>query len=296
MARALWKGSISFGLVNIPIELHTAVRDTRPHFRMLHATDKSPVRFERVCIRDGHPVAWQDLVKGFEYQKGRFVVLTKDDFKAAAVEKTRTIDIIDFVKAQEIDDRFFETPYYLTPAKGGERAYALLREAIGESGRIGIAKFILRDVQHLAAVEAIDRALVLSVMRFAEELADESQFDFPASTHVRKPELDMAKALVNSLAAEWDPVKYTDEYRANLMRIIKAKMKGRQVALAPEETPRQAQVVDLMERLRRSLAESGGRGGARARPGRSKAGATRTGAHTGGRTAKRTPKKRTRAA
>ncbi len=296
MPRALWKGSISFGLVNIPIELHTAVRDTRPHFRMLHATDKSPVRFERVCIRDGHPVAWQDLVKGFEYQKGHFVVLTKDDFKAAAVEKTRTIDIIDFVKAQEIDDRFFETPYYLTPAKGGERAYALLREAISESGRIGIAKFILRDVQHLAAVEAIDRALVLSVMRFAQELADESQFDFPASTHVRKSELDMAKSLVNSLAAEWNPAKYTDEYRANLMRIIKAKMKGRQVALAPEETPRQAEVVDLMERLRRSLAESGGRGGARARTGRSKAGAKRTGAQAGGRTAKRTPKKRTRAA
>jgi DNA end-binding protein Ku len=253
MARALWKGSISFGLVNIPIELHTAVRDTRPHFRMLHASDKSPVRFERVCIRDGHPVAWEDLVKGYEYEKGRFVVLTKDDFRAAAVEKTRTIDIIDFVKADEIDDRFFETPYYLTPAKGGERAYALLREAIRESGRIGIAKFILRDAQHLAAVEVIDRALVLSVMRFAEELADTSQLEFPARTAVRKPELDMAKALVNSLAAGWDPAKYSDQYRENLLRIIKGKMKGRHVALKPEEGPRQAEVVDLMERLRRSM-------------------------------------------
>jgi len=142
--RALWKGSISFGLVNIPIELHTAVRDSRPHFRILHAKDKSPVRFERVCIRDGRPVAWEDLVKGYEYEKGQFVVLTKDDFKAAAIEKTGTVDIIDFVKADEIDDRFFETPYYLIPAKSGERAYALLREAIRESGRIGIAKFILR--------------------------------------------------------------------------------------------------------------------------------------------------------
>ena len=115
------------------------------------------MRFERVCIRDGHPVAWEDLVKGYEYAKGHFVVLTKEDFKAAAVEKTRTIDIIDFVKADEIDDRFFETPYYLVPAKGGERAYALLREAIRESGRIGIAKFILRDAQHLAAVEVIEQ-------------------------------------------------------------------------------------------------------------------------------------------
>src|SRR5437667_3972692 len=179
MARALWKGSISFGLVNIPIELHTAVRNHRPKFRMLHAKDKSPVRFERVCIRDGHPVAWEDLVKGYEYTKGHFIVMTKEDFQAAAVEKTRTVDIIDFVKAEEIDDRFFETPYYLVPANGAERAYGLLREAIRESGRIGIAKFILRDAQHLAAVEVIEQALVLSVMRFADELVDAKSFSFP---------------------------------------------------------------------------------------------------------------------
>src|SRR5256714_12771002 len=201
MPRALWKGSITFGLVNIPIELHTAVRDHRPHFRMLHAKDKSPVRFERVCIREGQPVAWEDLVKGYEIDKGQFVVLTKDDFKAAAVEKTQTVDILDFVKAEEIDDRFFEVPYYLVPAKGGERAYALLREAIRESGRIGIAKFILRDAQHLAAVEVIQNAIVLTVMRFADELVDTAGFEFPAATNVRKSELDMAKALVNSLAA-----------------------------------------------------------------------------------------------
>src|SRR5213594_2079967 len=192
MARALWKGSISFGLVNIPVELHTAVRQHRPRFRMLHAKDKSPVRFERVCIRDGHPVAWEDLVKGYEYEKGHFVVVTKDDFQAAAVEKTRTVDIIDFVKAEEIDDRFFETPYYLVPAKGGERAYALLREAIRESGRIGIAKFILRDAQHLAAVEVIDQALVLTMMRFSDELVETTGLDFPSDEGVRKAELDMA--------------------------------------------------------------------------------------------------------
>jgi DNA end-binding protein Ku len=257
VARAIWKGSISFGLVNIPIELHTAVRDTRPHFRMLHAKDKSPVRFERVCIRDGHPVAWEDLVKGYEYSKGHFVVLSKEDFRAAAVEKTRTIDIIDFVKSEEIDDRYFETPYYVTPATGGDRAYALLREAIRESGRVGIAKFILRDTQHLAAVEVIEDAIVLSVMRFADELVDESQLSFPPAKDIRKAELDMAKALVNSLAAEWDASKYTDEYRANLMRIIQGKMKGKEVTLESPEEPRQAEVVDLMERLRRSLETSG---------------------------------------
>jgi DNA end-binding protein Ku len=256
VARALWKGSISFGLVNIPIELHTAVRNHRPKFRMLHAKDKAPVRFERVCVRDGKPVAWEDLVKGYEYSKGHFVVMTKEDFQAAAVEKTRTVDIVDFVKAEEIDDRFFETPYYLVPVKSGERAYALLREAIRDSGRIGIAKFILRDAQHLAAVEVIEDAIVLSVMRFADELVDVKQFDFPAAQGVRKQELDMAKALVNSLAADWDPAKYTDQYRENLMRIIQAKMKGKDVVLAPEEEPRQAEVVDLMERLRRSLGQS----------------------------------------
>ena len=259
MPRALWKGSISFGLVNIPIELHTAVRDHRPKFRMLHAKDKSPVRFERVCIRDGHPVAWEDLVKGYEYQKGHFVVVTKEDFQAAAVEKTRTIDIVDFVKSDEIDDRFFETPYYLLPAKGGEHAYALLREAIRQSERVGVAKFILRDAQHLAAVEAIDNALVLTIMRFADELVETSAFEFPGDAGMRKPELDMAKSLVNSLAAEWDPTKYTDQYRENLLKLIQAKLKGKKVDLEEAAEPRQAEVVDLMERLRRSLEQSGAR-------------------------------------
>jgi DNA end-binding protein Ku len=257
MARALWKGSISFGLVNIPIELHMAVRDHRPRFRLLHARDMSPVKYERVCIRDGKPVAWEDLVKGYEYQKGRFVVLSKDDFRAAALDKTRAIDIVDFVKRDQVDDRFFETPYYLTPAKGGERAYALLREAIRSSGRIGVATFILRDAQHLAAVEAIEHALVLSVMRFADELVDEGQLDFPAITSVPKPELEMAKALVSHLAADWNPAKYTDQYRENLMKIIRGKMKGKEVELPAAAEPRQAEVVDLMERLRRSLAATG---------------------------------------
>ena len=264
MARALWKGALSFGLVSIPIELHTAVRSHRPRFRMLHARDKSPVRFERVCLKDGKPVAWDDLVKGYEYAKGRFVVLTKEDFKAAAVEKTKTVDIIDFVGADEIDDRFFETPYYLVPAKGGERAYALLREAIRESGRVGIARFILRDAQHLAAVEAIEDALVLSVMRFADELVDAGRFAFPPARDIRKPELEMAMALVNSLAAEWQPEKYTDQYRENLMRIITGKLKGKEVELEPTTEPKQAEVIDLMERLRRSLEQSGGGAGRRA--------------------------------
>lgn len=256
MPRPIWKGAISFGLVSIPVELHLAVRDNRPHFRMLHATDESPVRFERVCIRDGTPVSWDKLVKGYEIEKGRFVVITKDDFKAAAVEKTQTVEIIDFVKAEDIDDRFFEVPYYLTPAKGGDHAYALLREALGASGRVGIARFVLRDKQHLAAVEVIEQALVLSVMRFEDELVDTADLHFPAKADVRKPELDMAKALVESLAAKWDPSKYTDQYRDNLMKIIKGKTKGKHVALESGEPKRPAKVVDLMERLRQSLAQT----------------------------------------
>lgn len=256
MPRPLWKGSLSFGLVNIPVELHLAVRDTRPHFRMLHATDKSPVRYERVCIRDGKAVAWDDLVKGYEIEKGHFVVLTKDDFKAAAIEKTQTVDILDFVKGDEIDDRFFEVPYYLVPSKGGDHAYALLRDALKLSERVGIARFVLRDKQHLAAVEVIDNALVLSVMRFEDELVDTGNLHFPAKADVRKAELDMAKTLVDSLAADWDPKKYTDQYRENLMRIIKGKAKGKKVALEAGEEKRPAKVVDLMERLRQSLEQT----------------------------------------
>ncbi len=257
MPRALWRGSIAFGLVNIPVELHTAVRDTRPHFRMLHAEDKSPVRFERVCAREGKPVAWEELVKGYEYEKGRFVIVTKDDFQAAALEKSRTVDIRSFAKPDEIDDRFFETSYYLTPAKGGERAYALLREAIRETGLVGIATIVLREAQHLAAVEVVKDAIVLTLMRYVDELVDVSEFTFPATANVRPAELQMARALVENLADTFDPTQYTDQYRENLMKIIKAKLKGKQVTLATPQQPEHAEVVDLMERLRQSLQGAG---------------------------------------
>jgi DNA end-binding protein Ku len=259
MARAIWTGSLSFGLVNIPIEVHTAVRDHRPHFRMLHAKDRSPINFERVCQKDGKTVAWNDLVKGYEYEKGRFVVLTKEDFAAAALEKTRRIDVLDFVEADAIDDRYFDKPYYLTAKKGGEAAYALLREAMNESGRIGIAKFILRETQHLAAVEGIGDALVLSTLRFADELVDTTSLSFPSGKNLKKAELNMARMLVENLAAEWNPDKYEDDYRENLMRVIKAKMKGKEPDLVVDERPRDSNVIDLMERLRQSLDKSGGR-------------------------------------
>jgi DNA end-binding protein Ku len=228
--------------VSIPVELHTAVRDHRPKFRMLHARDKSPVRYERV--------------KGFEYEKGHFIVLTKEDLKTAALAKDRAIDIMDFVKSDEIDDRYFETPYYLTPQKGSHHAYALLRDALKESGRIGIAKIIIREAQHLAALEVIDNAMVLTLLRYADELVDTSQLEFPSGEKVRKAELDMAKMLIDNLAAAWDPSKYTDEYRDNLMKLINARVKGEKPRLPAAEAPPEGKVVDLMERLRQSLAQN----------------------------------------
>jgi len=270
MARSMWKGSIAFGLVNIPVELYSAVRDHRPKFRLLHAKDEEPVRYERVCQKEGKPVAWEDLVKGYEYAKGQFVVLTKDDFKTAAVEKTKTIDILDFVDPKEVDERYFETPYYLQAGKGADRAYALLREAIRDSGKIGVAKIILRDAQHLAAVEAIGEALVLTMMRFSDELADLGDFTFPKKADIRPAELKMAGQLIDNLVSKWDPDKYTDEYKENLMRVINAKMKGKKPRLVDEDhTPKQAEVVDLMARLRASL-EGKKAGGSTKKPSASK--------------------------
>jgi len=233
--------------------LHRAVSDSRPHFRLLHAKDKSPVNYDRVCQREGKAVAWQDLVKGYEYSKGKFVVLTKDDFQTAALEKTKTVDVLDFVDANQIDGRFFDAPYYVIPGKGGTRGYAVLREAIRKSGKIGIGKIVLRDTQHLAALSVVDQALVLTMMRFADELVDVDALSLPSAREIRPKELEMAQMLVESLADDWKPEKYTDDYRANLMRVIKAKLKGKEPKLEAEEEPREAAVVDLMERLRRSL-------------------------------------------
>ena len=295
MPRAIWKGSLAFGLVNVPIELHTAVRDSRPRFRMLHRQDESPIEYQRVCRSDGKPVAWEDLVKGYEYAKGQFVVLTKDDFETAALEKSRTIEILEFVNGEEIDDRYFEQPYYLAPAKGAERAYAVLREALRKSGYVGVSRFIMRETQHLAALEVVDDALMLTMMRFAEELVDTAPLSLPDKSIVRDKELDMAEKLVGSLAGEWQPEKYKDEYRENLMRVIEAKMKGKSPKLTAEAAgPGRADVVDLMERLRKSLNLSQSRGGAARKATSPKASSQSS--PKGSKSARKTTKKRTRRA
>jgi DNA end-binding protein Ku len=257
MARPLWKGTLGFGLVSIPIQVHTAVRDTGPHFHFLRETDLSRIRFQKIAEKDRKPVEQDELVKGYEYSKGRYVVLTDEDFEKAAVKRNSAIELLDFVPGDEIDDRYFDKPYYLVPQKGGERAYVLLRDALKESEKVGIAKIVMRDTPHLAAVEAIEDALVLSTMRFQDELVEEKAYDFP-NVPVRGAELKMARQLIDGLTGEWDPSKYSNEYRANLLKVIDAKRKHKEPKnLKVQEVEADSTVVDLMERLRESLGQAG---------------------------------------
>jgi DNA end-binding protein Ku len=254
---AAWKGTISFGLVSIPVELRTAVQSDHVSFRMLHAEDLAPVKYERVCARDGEPVPWGEIVKGYEYTKGKFVILTDEDFRAAALASSKTIDIMDFVSAHEIDPRFFDTPYYIVPAKGGEKGYALLREAMRTTGSVGVGKLTMHQKQHLAAIKTIGDAMMLETMRFANELVDASELSFPSADLVRPQELKMAAQLVANLAEPFQPEKYTDDYRANLMKVIRAKMKGQKIEIEEPAAPESTKVIDLMSRLQASLEQSG---------------------------------------
>jgi DNA end-binding protein Ku len=263
---AIWKGSLAFGLVNIPVELRTAIRSDHISFRLLHEEDLSPVKYERVCQADGETVPWNEIVKGYEYEKGKFVVLTDKDFKAAALEASKTIDILDFVQQDEIDPRYFETPYYLVPSKGAEKSYALLREAIRSTGAVGVGKIIIRQTQHLAGIKVLGDALVLEIMRFSNELVDPSEYSFPRRSDVRPQELKMAEQLVENLAEPFDPSRYTDDYRANLMKVIKAKMRGKKIKLEESEgAPVDSNVLDLMSRLRASLEQGSAKKGARSK-------------------------------
>jgi DNA end-binding protein Ku len=259
--RAIWKGALSFGLVTVPVELVSAVGRQRPQFHLLHEKDESPVRYERVCQHESRPVPWGEIVKGFEYDKGRYVVLDKDDFKKAALERSDAIDILSFVPSDAIDARFFETPYYLLPSGAAAgHAYALLREAMRAAGKIGVAQIIMRQEQHIAALWARDQVMVLSMLRFAEELQDPKAMSLPAERGLKRNELDMAAKLIDSFAGEWEPEQYKDRYTANLMAIIRAKSKHGKPRLGAIAPPAPAgNVVDLMERLRESLGQRGER-------------------------------------
>jgi DNA end-binding protein Ku len=254
---SVWKGSLSFGLVSIPVELRPAVRADHISFRLLYKKDLTPVKYERFSSKGEGPLDWDDIVKGFEFEKGHYVVLTDEDFREAALGKSAAIEILDFVEQDQIDPRYFETPYYLTPTKGGEKPYGLLRAAIRNRNVVGIGKIVLRNTQHLVCIKASGDALMLEIMRFQNELVDTEEFHFPKESEVRPQELHMAEQLVHNLAADFDPEKYTDEYRANLMKLIRAKMKGKKLkgARTTTATAEDDKVVDLMSRLRQSLAK-----------------------------------------
>ena len=207
MARAIWKGSISFGLVNIPIALYAATRREELKFRLLRKTDLSPVNYKRVAEKDGKEVPWDQIVKGYEYEKGKYVVLQEEDFQRVDLEATQTVDIQDFVDLEEIDPMFFYKPYYLEPQKGGDKAYALLRDALKDTNKVGVAKVVIKTRQYLAGVKPEDGALVLELMHFADELADPEKLHVPKKLEVGKREMNMAKSLIGSMSVEMESGK-----------------------------------------------------------------------------------------
>ena len=259
--RAIWKGSISFGLVNIPIALYPATRKEDLRFRLLRAKDLSPVNYKRVAEKDGKEVPWDQIVKGYEYEKGKYVVLKDEDFQRVDLEATQTVDIQDFVKQEEIDPVFFYKPYYLEPQKGGDKAYVLLRETLGKTGKVGIAKVVIKTRQYLAGVKAENNVLVLELMHFAEELADPDKLHVPKKIELGKREIDMATDLVNSMSSKWDPKKYRDDYREALMEVIEEKVDagGKELEEKPKKkAPPSTKVIDLVAVLQESLNQTKG--------------------------------------
>jgi DNA end-binding protein Ku len=256
--RAIWKGSISFGLVNIPVGLYAATRPANEvKFRMLREQDHSPIRYKRVAEADEKEVPWEKIVKGYEYEKGEFVVLDEEDFEKVEIKSNQTVDIKEFVDLKDIDPMYFDQPYFLAPEKGGDKAYALLREALERTGKVGIAKVVIKTREHLAAVKPLGKALILELMHFADELADPQDLSLPKIDPGKK-ELDMAESLVGAMSGEWEPERYKDEYREALMKVIEEKMSaGSKKAKAPKSTgPKPTNVVDLVDMLQRSLKES----------------------------------------
>lgn len=253
MPRSIWKGAVSFGLVTIPVGLYPATeRQVEIPFRQLHKKDHAPIQYKRVCSAEGIEVAWPDIEKGYEYAKGQFVVITDDDLAKARVPGTQTIEIREFVPAGEIDCAYFEAPYWLAPEKAGTKAYALLRDALAKSGRVGIATFVMREREHLAALRPEGRAIMLTTMRFADEIRRADDLGLPAGGEHPKKEMDLALQLVDALAGDWRPAEYHDTYRETLAAVIQRKVEGKEIE-APA-TPRPPKVTDLTEALRASLA------------------------------------------
>ena len=262
MARGLWKGAISFGLVNVPVELYSAhKRSAELDLTMLDKRDMAPVGYKRVNKANGKEVPWEDVVKGYEYEDDKYVVLSEEDFRRANPEASKTVDIHAFVDLEDIAPLFFETPYYLSPGKRGEKAYALLRDAMAKTGKAGIATVVIRTKAYLAAVVALDEALVLNTLRYANELKTAEELEIPEKLKGHKPsskELDMALRLVDDMADDWKPENYHDTYHEDLLKRIEEKVKAGQTEeiTEPEKEEKAgkgAEVVDLMALLKKSV-------------------------------------------
>jgi DNA end-binding protein Ku len=258
MAHAIWSGAINFGLVTIPVKLFTAVRSNDMRFNFLHKTDDGRIFNERHCTVCGEKVEYGDLVKGYEYEKGQYVTLSDDDFKSVLPEATQSVDIVEFVELDQINPMYFDTPYYLEPEKRGRHAYALLRESLKEANKVGIAKVVIRSREHLAALKPNGEALVLELMHFADELVEQSSFDFPElKEKVAPAELKVAKMLIDTMSVEaFEPEKFSDEYRAGVMTMIDARVAGEDVRAPETAKPVATNVVNLMDVLQRSLEQT----------------------------------------
>jgi DNA end-binding protein Ku len=257
MARAIWSGTISFGLLNVPVKLYSAVSKKNVSFRELRASDSSRIRHKRVAEADGEEVPYEEIVKGYELAPDHYVVLTRDELEELDPQKTRAIEILDFVDLDDIDPIYFDHPYYLGPAEGAEKAYALLVNAMREQKKVAIARFVLRNKEHLAAIRPMGNVLTMATMRFADEVVQPDEVDGVVPEKAAKPrkqEIDMAKQLINSLATDFDPDKYRDEYREELISLIERKARGEEVVEAVSEEPKPTKAPDLMAALEESLA------------------------------------------
>lgn len=274
--RALWKGAITFGLVTIPVSLFPATQREELKFRLLRGSDQSPVNYKRVAEADGKEVPWDQIVKGYEYDKGKFVILKEEDFARVDVEATQTVDIMNFVAIEDVDPLLFYKPYYLEAAKGGDKAYVLLRDALVDTGKIAIAKVVIRTRQHLAAVKPQKKGLMLELMHFPKELIPVEDFKEPAEKTVGKAEMQMAKQLIASMTKEWAPEQYNDDYHEALEKLIEEKIEHPdKAAAAPTKKKQATNVIDLVSVLQESLEQSKGKVREKKKPAAKKAGQTK---------------------
>jgi DNA end-binding protein Ku len=259
MARAIWSGSISFGLLNVPVKLYSAVSKQTIRFKELREGDGSRVRHKRVAEKDGKEVPYEKIVKGYEFAPDQYVTLTRDELAELDPKRTRAIEIQDFVDLDEIDPIYFEQPYYLGPDKGAEKAYALLVEAMKKARKVAIARFVLRNKEHLAAIRPMDNVLTMATMRFHDEVTQPNQLDGDVFEEAKpkkpdKRELEMAEQLIESLSTDFKPDKYRDEYREELLDLLERKAEGKEIVSAPSEEPEPTKAPDLMAALEESLA------------------------------------------